>query len=309
MTRTRLLDGRLKFRHLVLMDALVRQGSVNGAAAELHFTQPVATRGLQELEEILGAQLFTRSARGVTPTVYGEAFVGHARVVLAQVQQADSHISELTDAQRGTVVVGTHLVGSNVLIPKAIAAVKLERPHLTVIVRENTPEALLVELEAARIDLIVGRLTASSDEHAERRWLYDESINLVVRGGHPLAGSGSVSLAELSDFPWILPGTETALRAELEQFFARHDLALPRNRVETTSFLTARQLLIDSNMIAALPSLIIRDEPRLVHLPVALDLVGHGVGLTIAANRVPNPSTQMLIQCLGAIATELVPRS
>ncbi|MEU3624606.1 hypothetical protein BS329_36965 [Amycolatopsis coloradensis] len=42
----RLLDGRLKFRHLVLLDALARQGTVVGAVAELHVTQPVATRSL-----------------------------------------------------------------------------------------------------------------------------------------------------------------------------------------------------------------------------------------------------------------------
>ena len=38
MYRLRLLDGRLKMRHLVLVDALTRQGSVIGAAAALHMT-------------------------------------------------------------------------------------------------------------------------------------------------------------------------------------------------------------------------------------------------------------------------------
>ena len=53
MYRLRLLDGRLKMRHLVLVDALTRQGSVIGAAAALHMTQPVATRTLQELRAML----------------------------------------------------------------------------------------------------------------------------------------------------------------------------------------------------------------------------------------------------------------
>ncbi|WP_246868657.1 LysR family transcriptional regulator [Saccharopolyspora sp. ASAGF58] len=60
----------------MLLDALARQSSVVGAAAELHITQPVVTRSLHELEDILGVQLFERGPRGITPTVFGEAFYG-----------------------------------------------------------------------------------------------------------------------------------------------------------------------------------------------------------------------------------------
>ncbi|MFE2374927.1 LysR substrate-binding domain-containing protein [Streptomyces sp. NPDC059398] len=298
----RLLDGRLKFRHLVLVDALARRGSVVGAAVELHVTQPAATRSLHELEDILGVPLFERGPRGVTATVFGEAFLTHARTVLAEVTQAGRHVVELADADRGTVIVGTHLAGSNVLLPRAIAAVKKERPHLTVVVREASPEALLLELEAGRIDFTVGRLTVPSDERTVRRKLYDESVELVVRASHALAGHGAVDLAELADYPWILPGAETALRREIEEFFARHGIALPRNRVETTSFLTVRQLLLETDVVAALPSLIARDDPRIVRLGVPLEPIGHSVGLTLPAARTPSPSARALILALEEVA-------
>lgn len=303
MILPRLLDGRLKFRHLVLLDALARQGTVVGAAAELHVTQPVATRSLHELEEILDVRLFERGPRGVTPTVFGEAFTGHARAVLAQLEQAGRHVAELADAERGTVVVGTHLAGSNMLLPRAIAAIKTERPYLTIVVREGSPEALLVELEAGRVDLIIGRLTAPSDERIERRKLYDESVDLVVRNAHPLAGATDVALADLAQYPWILPGAETALRRELEQLFTRNDFPLPANRVETTSFLTVRQLLLETDVIAALPSLITKDDPRITRVALALEPIGHSVGLTLPAQRTLSPSVDALIRSLTDVAT------
>ncbi|MEU7640090.1 MULTISPECIES: LysR family transcriptional regulator [unclassified Streptomyces] len=34
-------------------------------------TQPVLTRGLRELETVLGVELFERGPRGTTPTLYG----------------------------------------------------------------------------------------------------------------------------------------------------------------------------------------------------------------------------------------------
>ncbi|MGI8312812.1 LysR substrate-binding domain-containing protein [Saccharopolyspora hattusasensis] len=299
------MDGRLKFRHLVLLDALARQSSVVGAAAELHITQPVVTRSLHELEDILGVQLFERGPRGITPTVFGEAFIDHARAIMAQVSEAGRHIVELADAAQGTVVVGTHLAGSNVLLPHAIAMLKRQRPRLTVVVLEATPEALLVELEAGRIDLIVGRLTAPSDDRRERRKLYDESIELVVRATHPLAGRTDIEVMALAEYPWILPGRNTSLRGELEEFFARHGIPLPGNRVETTSFLTVRQLLLDTDVIAALPSLITRDDSRITRLAVPLDLVGHSVGLTVSKTRRPNPAAEALIHCLSDTAATM----
>ncbi len=257
MDMPKLLDGRLKLRHLLLVDALSRQGSVVGAAAALHITQPVATRSLHDIESILGVSLFDRGPRGITPpTIFGEAFTTHARAVIAQLTEAGRHVVELADANRGTVIVGTHLAGSNVLLPGAIARLKVHHPLLTVVVREGTPEQLLTDLEAGRIDLIVGRLTSPTDDTATRRNLYAESVELVTRVDHPLAHREDVQLEELRGFPWILPGVETVLRRELEEFFARNGLPLPENRVEATSFLTVRQLLVETDMIAVLPSLI-----------------------------------------------------
>ncbi|MEV6897399.1 LysR substrate-binding domain-containing protein [Amycolatopsis sp. NPDC051372] len=304
----RLLDGRMKFRHLVLLDAIARRGTIVGAAAELHVTQPVATRGLRELEEILEVELFQRGPRGLTPTVYGEAFTEHARAILAQARQAARHVVELAGAERGTVVVGTHLFGSNVLLPRAIAALKAERPNLTVAVRDGTPESLLVELSAGRLDLIVGRLTQISDEGFLRRKLYDESVVLVVRASHPLAGAKTVDLATVAEYPWILPGPETALRRELEELFHNNDVLLPANRVEATSFLTVRQLLRDTDVVAALPRLITEEDPGIARLPLSLEPIGHSVGITMPASSKPTPSASALIDKLVAEAVQVTRR-
>ncbi|RVW08576.1 LysR family transcriptional regulator [Prescottella agglutinans] len=305
MDMPKLLDGRLKLRHLLLVDALTSQGSVVAAAAALHVTQPVATRSLHDLEAILGVSLYDRGPRGITPTIFGEAFTAHARAVIAQLTQAGRHVVELADADRGTVVVGTHLAGSNVLLPGAIARLKSERPLLTVVVREGTPEMLLTELQSGRIDLIVGRLTSPTDEMAVRRTLYAESVELVTRLGHPLAGRSDLQLTDLAAYPWILPGVETALRRELEEFFARNSLPLPENRVEATSFLTVRQLLLETDMVAALPSLIPRDDARLTTLPMTLDPIGHSVGITLSAGRTLSPSASALVDFLAEFAAEI----
>ena len=66
------LLGRLRLRHLQLIDVLGRTGNLHRAADEMNITQPAATKILQDVEEVLGTPLFKRSSRGMEPTEIGK---------------------------------------------------------------------------------------------------------------------------------------------------------------------------------------------------------------------------------------------
>src|SRR5262249_2969013 len=144
---------------LVVLTSIADHGSLARAAENLHVTQPVLTRALKELETMLGVPLFERGPRGMTPTLYGTTFVEHARAILGQVRQAGQQITDIAQAQTGAVRVGTHLAGSNLLLPKAIERLKRHHPGVTVIVREATPDVLLAALRSGDLDITVGRIT------------------------------------------------------------------------------------------------------------------------------------------------------
>ncbi|MEB3021723.1 LysR substrate-binding domain-containing protein [[Mycobacterium] crassicus] len=303
MDQPRLLDGRLKLRHLVLVDVLTTHGSVIAAAAALHITQPVATRTLRDLEAILGVSLYERGPRGVTPTLIGETFTRHARAVLAQLTQAGRHVTELADAHRGTVVVGTDPGGANELLLRAIARLKVERPQLSVVIRENAPEALSVELGAGRLDLIVGRRGLTVNESETQTPLYTEPVGVFARAGHPLALRPAVSFAELQTQPWVIPGVETGLRRDVEHLFARHGMPLPENRIEVTSPLAVRQLLHDADLVGLLPASVGYDDPGLCPLPIGLS-VKNAITVTTATGRTASPGAEALITTLRELAVE-----
>lgn len=307
MKKPNLLDGRLKFRHLLLADAISRLGTLSAAAEELGITQPAATRTLRELELLLGVPLFERTSRGLSSTPVSEAFTIHARAVISQVRQAERHVAELLDADRGTVVVGVHLTGSNALVPRAVATLKARHPMLTVELYEALPQRLLIELEAGRLDLVVGRLTRPTDEHFIRRRLHDEAVSLAVRADHPLARKGRFPVSELSDYPWIMPSSEARLRGELEVFFGEQGIELPANRVETTSFLALRHLLLTTDSIAAISTSILRTIDGAVSLGPSLDLVSHSVGITLSASRPLTPAASKMIEVLQELVDERQP--
>ncbi|MFI9383299.1 LysR substrate-binding domain-containing protein [Kutzneria sp. NPDC052558] len=305
MDINRLLDGRLKVRHLVLVITVAEQGSIVGAAERLRVTQPVVTRGLRELEQILGVELFNRGPRGVAANAYGRAFVDDARAIVAQIRQAGRHVAELSAGMVGTVVVGNHLSGANVLLPTAIARLKRQFPYVTVVVREATPDRLTEGLLTGDIDVVVGRLTPDADERTRRIRLYHEPVRVVVRAGHPATELVGAELADLIDYPWVLPVSQTSLRGEVEQVFFQQGLGIPTNRVECTSLPTLRTLLIDADMIATLPALLARDDPALAVLPVELPNVHRLVGLTLAAGRGRSPSLDAFVGHLEAVGAEI----
>ncbi|KUL45992.1 LysR family transcriptional regulator [Streptomyces sp. NRRL F-4489] len=302
-----LLNGRLKLRHLVLLTALADHGSLLRAAEHLHVTQPALTRTLRELETLLGVELFERGPRGMTPTVYGRAFAAHARRVLAELRQAGRHLAELADGQVGTVTVGAHLAGTNVLLPRAIAALKAERPRVTVVVREATPDLLEAELLAGDVDFTLGRLLPSPDTRVTQHTLCRESIRLVTRAGHPAHTLGDPALEDLLAYPWVVPVPQTALRHELEEALWRRGLSLPEDRVECTSILTLRTLLLETDMVAALPELVARGDDRLAMLPTALEMMGQTVGVTLPADRPLTLTARLLLRHLRAAAADIRP--
>ncbi|MGI5489075.1 LysR substrate-binding domain-containing protein [Microtetraspora malaysiensis] len=299
-----LLSGRLKLRHLVLVTTIAEHGSVLRAAEHLHLAQPAVTRGLREVEQILGVELFRRGPRGVTPTLFGEAFIDHARAVQAELRRAGDRIAGLADGETGTVTVGTLLAATNVLLPRSIAALKAERPGITVIVREGTFDSLVPRLIDGGTDLILGRLNPIEDRPGLHQIpLYNEPTLLVARAGHP--AEHARTLPELLGYPWILPLDQTALKHELEQVFQREGLPLPENRVECTSILTIRSLLLATDMIAALPALLVLTDDQLAELPVPLASVRRSVGVTLPEARPLTPAAKAMLDHLRREAEAL----
>lgn len=304
MPNNRLLDGRLKIRHLTLAVAIAQEGSLVRTAETLHVTQPVVTRALRELESILGVELFERLPRGMAPTEYGRAFIDRAQGLLAQLRAADDEIELMRSGAIGSVTVGTHLAGSNVLLPRAIRALKTELPELTVIVREGTPDLLEQMLVSGDIDLTVGRLTPTSARFAQEN-LYREPVRLVARAEHPLQARRAITLSDLLPYPWVLPLPQTRLRTELEAVFFEAGLPLPANRVECTSMLTLRHLLVFTDSVAALPTLITSDDTRLTLLPMPLIVSNRSVGATMLADRLPSAATTALLGFLRSAGRRL----
>jgi DNA-binding transcriptional LysR family regulator len=85
----------LDVRSATILLECARGGSLGRAAATLNITQPAVTRALKQLEESYGVPLFERTTRGVVPTVYGEALLPYAQLVVSEIGNAADIIRQM----------------------------------------------------------------------------------------------------------------------------------------------------------------------------------------------------------------------
>ena len=124
--------------------AVVREGSLSGAARALGTTQPTMGRQVAALEASLGVTLFMRSLDGLVPSDAGLRLIPAVEAMSAAVEAARRSASGEVDEPRGTVrLTASELVGSEVL-PGILAAFQERHPRIVVeLLLSNRNEDLL----------------------------------------------------------------------------------------------------------------------------------------------------------------------
>ncbi len=308
MARLPRLETHLSLRHLTLIDAIAREGTLLGAAQGAGLTQSAVTKALQEAEATLGTRLFTRTNRGVQATQAGEVLVAHARLVLTQLRHAGQELEDLRSGSGGRVAIGVLVSAAVSILPMAIAAVRVDRPNLAVKVIEGTNDVLMPLLRAGELDLVIGRLPAfSPGSGVAEEPLCDDFAQIVVRNGHPLLSRRNLALADLMDSPWILPRQETSLRRQIEEGFREMGLHPPVNIVESVSILTNRALVLRADYLAIWPVQLARFEAELglvTALDIALPTTRRPIGISTRRGARLSPGAEALIDALRLAATQ-----
>ncbi|MFT3810112.1 MAG: LysR family transcriptional regulator [Micropepsaceae bacterium] len=113
--------------------AVMREGSLSGAAAALTLSQPTLGRHIEALEQRLGGiALFTRHPRGLLPTEAAREMLPHIEAMHAGAEAARwAATTAKADAVSGTVrIAASETVGAEVL-PGILAPLRARHPGLS----------------------------------------------------------------------------------------------------------------------------------------------------------------------------------
>lgn len=242
----------MDLKQLEYFTQVAELGSFTRAANVLDVAQPVLSRHVRQLEVELGEHLLLRDGRGVRPTEAGKRLLEHGLLILQQVQRARQDLKTQHGAAVGNVVLGlpTHLSPRiGVALVEAFVA---QFPQASLAIVEGLPRYIAESLLNGRIDL--GLMHSGSQiDGIDYTPLLEEHLHLVAPiSDKRKVDASAVDLAQIPDYPMILPSRSFGLRKTVDAHLA--NLALkPQIAMEVSGVNTVLALVAAGHGYTLLP--------------------------------------------------------
>jgi DNA-binding transcriptional LysR family regulator len=196
-------------------EAVLRTGSLSGAARALGLTQPSVSRHIDALEQAIGRELFVRSQRGLTPTEAAVELKPYADAIASTSAALLRTAAGSAGAIAGTVRISASEVVSAEHLPAMLARLRQRHPALAF---EISASNMVDDLLQRQADIAV-RMTQPVQQSLIARKMPSIPIGLHAHADY-LARRGTPSaLRNIADHDIIGFDTETpAIRAFVESF-------------------------------------------------------------------------------------------
>jgi LysR family hydrogen peroxide-inducible transcriptional activator len=169
-----------------------------GRAAQACFvSQPALSAQVRELETRLGVQLFERTSRGVLITPAGDDILDRARRILREVDDLCEAAVGAGGGLAGQLRLGVIPTVAPYVLPAAIRLIADAHPDLELYLREDRTHALVAQLQAGALDLLLLALPLDRPG-IEELPLYEEPFLLAVPETHRLARTRRCHISALA---------------------------------------------------------------------------------------------------------------
>jgi LysR family transcriptional regulator, hca operon transcriptional activator len=217
----------MELRHLRYFVAVAETESLTLAAkSKLHTSQPSLSRQIRDLEEEVGAQLMTRTARGIELTPAGRAFLDHARGVLSQVEAAAEAARRVVHPAKPCFSMG-FLTGHELTwMPEALRILRDELPNIDVMISSQYSPLLADGLSKGKIDAAFLRREKGVPGLAFRL-LVKEPLMVILPNDHHLTALKAISPKDLVGETFVaVSDTAPVLQKVIDNYLKRSGVSI-----------------------------------------------------------------------------------
>ena len=183
------------------------QLNLSHAAKTLHVSQSALSKHIAAMEDEVGSTLLVRTTHKIELTRAGKLLFEDASIIIRLYDEMLSRIktaSTMTDIS----VTGLYKNASVIeLVNDAISEMNADSPQVSIAYRAESGKSSIELLEAGEVD-VAFTILSDGDEvpsGVERTFLFDDPMICLVKGGHPLAGRGHVSVRDLGNCTILQP--------------------------------------------------------------------------------------------------------
>jgi DNA-binding transcriptional LysR family regulator len=261
--------NRFDLNLLRVFDAVMEERSVLRAGRRICLSQSAVSHALARLRDMLGDELFVRTARGMQPTARALAMAPlvHEAWKLLDAAIGPPNFEPSRSARRFTIAVSDFL--TIVMIPHLLELLREEAPFVDIAIRSDSRLDLTEQINLGQIDAAIGTFSETPARFRSSA-LFEYDDVLIANSSRKL---GNLSLEQLSGFPiafislhserdGIVDGfvferglarrSEMFDRGALERAFSGSRQS-PRLAVSLPNFLALPMLLQDAHLTAIVP--------------------------------------------------------
>lgn len=289
---------------LVVLDVLLKERSVTGAARQLHLTPSAVSHALRRLREVFGDELLIRDGRRMKPTVRAQGLAETLPRVLGQLERslAGPAAFDAAASTRTFRLAAPDFVAA--LLPRLLQDIGAAAPGVRV---ELAPFArsCIRDLAEGRYDALIGP-GAISDEGLRSDPLGAWPWAVFGRAGHPAFADWS--LAAWLAHPHLQIGT-TEVRGEGPIGARVRELGLQRVvGAVVPHFTMAAPVLAQTDLLLTVPSVVMADAARaygLARQDPPIPLRPLGLSLFRSAETGDDPGVRWFLDRVAAAAAHL----
>ena len=304
----------IKFQQLVHALSLAQRGSFREAAEDQHLSQPAFSRSINKLEQTLGVSLFDRSTRGARPTLYGEAMLQRARMIVEQADELQRELHLLQGLDIGSFNVAMALVPAELSASRALGAMVLDYPNLEYGARLSDWDGVANLVLSRDVDIGIGEVSvAEQDDRLRADLVGEHDIVLFHRKGHPLSGKTRVTTSMIDEFNLALlklPGRLADRFPGKGRIDPGTGFKIPS--IEVDDFTIARNIVLESDAVSA--SMALQIEPwirsgELEVLPFRAPWFKTRYGFITRRDRLLSPATNVFMDLVRRIELDIAARN
>lgn len=281
--------------------AIMRAGSVTGAARMLNITQPAISTVLRHCESQLRVRLFDRVGGRLQPTPEANAIFPDIANIFQRVDTVTRMTQDLIGGRLGHITVAATFSAANGPLAAAVAGFIAARPAVKIAIHA-LPSMQVID-RVARREVDFGLAFAPfHDPAVEAELLAASDIACILPADHPLAAGDHVAIAALAGQDIITYAPHTAIGNPVGQAFRDAGVEL-RRRIQVNYAMTAFILAGQGAGIALV-------EPLLLHTTPIPSLVVRPLRPRIAvrimlAHPLGRPMTRTSSQLVAAIRAQI----
>ena len=225
------------------------------AAEQCCVSQSTLSAGIQELESMLGVQLFERSHRKISPTESALAMAEKAEQILSLSEAMVDEVQDKGLAMTGNLRLGVIPTIGPFLLPRVLPEIRNRYPDLKLQLIEDQTANLLKRMNEGSLDAIILALPFDIGK-LEKKVFWSENFMVAVPANHSMAKLESINSLKLP--------AEELLLLEEGHCFSEHVLEACRMKgmgknsaFQGTSLYTLIQMVASGQGVTFIPEMAI----------------------------------------------------